>query len=34
MELALRNPENDKYHGDEKMWKEAEELMVEAMDKS
>ncbi len=34
MELALRNPENDKYHGDEEMWKEAEDLMKQAMDKS
>lgn len=31
MELALRNPDNDKYHGDDEMWKEAEELMREAM---
>ncbi|NTV24181.1 MAG: threonine--tRNA ligase [Nanoarchaeota archaeon] len=34
MELALRNPESKKYHGDEAMWKEAEELMMEAMKKS
>jgi len=34
MELALRNPENDKYHGDEAMRQEAEKLMKEAMDKS
>lgn len=34
MELALRNPENDKYHGDDEMWLEAEELMKEAMEKS
>jgi len=32
MELALRNPENKKYHGDDEMWKEAEALMKEAMD--
>jgi threonyl-tRNA synthetase len=32
MELALRNPENDKYHGDDSMRKEAEELMKQAMD--
>jgi threonyl-tRNA synthetase len=32
MELCLRNPENKKYHGDEAMWKEAEELMMKAMD--
>lgn len=31
MELALRNPENKKYHGDDSMWKEAESLMREAM---
>ena len=34
MELALRNPENDKYHGEEKMWVEAEQLMKESMKKS
>lgn len=34
MELALRDPTNDKYHGDEKMWKQAEDLMREAMQKS
>jgi threonyl-tRNA synthetase len=34
MELALRNPTNDKYHGDDAMWLEAEELMKEAMDVS
>jgi threonyl-tRNA synthetase len=34
MELALRDPESDKYHGDEEMWKDAESLMKEAMDKS
>jgi threonyl-tRNA synthetase len=32
MELALRNPNNKKYHGDDKMWKEAEELMRKAME--
>lgn len=34
MELALRNPANKKYHGDDAMWKEAEKLMREAMDAS
>lgn len=34
MELCLRNPENKKYHGDDKMWKEAEKMMREAMEKS
>lgn len=34
MELALRNPANKKYHGDDAMWKEAEALMREAMEKS
>ncbi len=34
MELCLRNPENKKYHGDDKMWNEAEKLMREAMEKS
>jgi len=34
MELCLRNPENKKYHGDDAMWKEAEALMREAMEKS
>ncbi|MFA5133956.1 MAG: threonine--tRNA ligase [Patescibacteria group bacterium] len=34
MELALRNPDNKKYHGDDAMWKEAESLMREAMEKS
>lgn len=34
MELALRDPKSDKYHGDEKMWKEAEDLMMQAMKKS
>lgn len=32
MELALRNPENEKYHGDDDMWNEAETLMREAME--
>ena len=32
MELALRNPANKKYHGDDKMWQEAEKLMREAME--
>lgn len=32
MELALRNPENKKYHGDDAMWQEAEALMREAME--
>ncbi len=32
MELALKDPKNTKkYHGDEKMWKEAETMMREAM---
>ena len=32
MELALKDPENtDKYHGETKMWEEAEGLMREAM---
>ena len=34
MELALRNSNNKKYHGDDKMWEEAEELMRAAMEKS
>ncbi|MBL8018188.1 MAG: threonine--tRNA ligase [Leptospirales bacterium] len=34
MVLALRNPENTKYHGDEKMWKRAEALTREAMETS
>jgi len=34
MELALRNPANKKYHGDDKIWKEAEALMRAAMEKS
>ena len=34
MELALRGSNNKKYHGDDKMWKEAEELMREAMEAS
>ena len=34
MELALRNPANDKYHGDDTMWLEAEQLMKEAMEMS
>ncbi len=34
MELALRNPENDKYHGDESMWQKAEDLTRKAMDAS
>ena len=34
MELALRDPKSGKYHGDDEMWKRAEELMREAMDKS
>jgi len=34
LELALRDPENkDKYHGNETMWKEAEELMRKAVSK-
>lgn len=32
MELALRNPENKKYHGDDAMWQEAEDLMRQAME--
>jgi threonyl-tRNA synthetase len=34
MELALRNPENKKYHGDDAMWQEAEDLMKKAMELS
>lgn len=34
MELALRDPKNSKYHGDDKMWEEAESLMRKAMEKS
>ncbi len=34
MELSLRDPDSDKYHGDESMWQEAEALMREAMDNS
>jgi len=34
MELALRNPANKKYHGDDAMWQEAEGMMREAMEKS
>jgi len=34
MELSLRDPKGDKYHGNEEMWIEAEELMKEAMEKS
>lgn len=34
MVLALRNPENTKYHGDEAMWKRAESMMREAMESS
>ena len=34
MELALRNPENTKYHGDEEMWQEAEALTRKAMEVS
>ncbi|MCM2326084.1 MAG: threonine--tRNA ligase [Candidatus Woesearchaeota archaeon] len=34
MELALRDPTSNKYHGDDAMWAEAESLMREAMDKS
>lgn len=34
MELCLRNPKNKKYHGDDKMWEEAEKLMRKAMDES
>lgn len=35
MELALRDPNNmDKYHGDEADWKLAEEMTIEAMEKS
>jgi threonyl-tRNA synthetase len=34
MELALRNPANKKYHGDDEMWREAEGMMREAMEKS
>ncbi len=35
MELALRDPNNmDKYHGNEKDWKEAENMTKEAMEKS
>ncbi len=34
MELSLRNPTNTKYHGDEAMWKKAEELTRKAMEVS
>ncbi len=34
MELSLRDPLSDKYHGDEEMWIEAENLMRDAMEKS
>lgn len=35
LELALRDPKNkDKYHGDEKMWKLAEDLMTKAVAKT
>lgn len=35
LELALRDPKNrNKYHGDEKMWERAEELMREAVKKT
>ncbi len=34
MELALRDPQSNKYHGDDAMWKRAEQLMTQAMDKS
>jgi threonyl-tRNA synthetase len=34
LELALRNPENDKYHKDEKMWEEAEALSIMALEKA
>lgn len=34
MELALRNPDNDKYHGDEAMWEKAEALTRQAMEQS
>ncbi len=34
MELALRDPQSDKYHGDDSMWAEAEELMRKAMELS
>ncbi len=34
MVLALRNPENKKYHGDEEMWAKAESLTKKAMEES
>ncbi|MBI4739454.1 threonine--tRNA ligase [Candidatus Woesearchaeota archaeon] len=34
MELCLRNTTSTKYHGDDAMWKEAEDLMKKAMDLS
>jgi threonyl-tRNA synthetase len=34
MELALRDPTDNKYHGNEEMWQEAEKLMMDAMNKS
>ena len=35
MELALRDPKKmDKYHGDEQDWKDAEQMTIEAMEKS
>lgn len=34
MELALRDPSSDKYHGNEEDWKDAERMTIEAMEKS
>jgi threonyl-tRNA synthetase len=35
MELALRDPSNmDKYHGDDQDWKDAEQMTIDAMEKS
>jgi len=34
MELALRDPANTKYHGNEEDWKDAERMTIEAMEKS
>jgi threonyl-tRNA synthetase len=34
LELALRNPENDKYHNDEEMWNVAEDMSKKALEKA
>jgi threonyl-tRNA synthetase len=33
-ELALRNPDNDKYHDDEEMWETAEKMSLDALQKA